>query len=233
MFPFLNVVDNIDNAIKELNNKDQEYFDSNKNIPLYNAKAFCYSPHEYLVLGCDNTEFHSHNFLMNITLSDDSEMSNIYEEIFCDPKDIEAVNTLSIIADVDYSLYGMDLLKSGTSLEGMTKEDVLYNDYKLFTVNDKNFAIGQFFTINFDDIEKELDGYVEVLDKVALANNYSLVALYVTDIIKNGSYVIYNSKSKNIIDTAYQNDISEGEFIENCLSRKKHVGPVIMQVLEN
>ena len=149
------------------------------------------------------------------------------------PKDIEAVNTLSIIADVDYSLYGMDLLKSGTSLEGMTKEDVLYNDYKLFTVNDKNFAIGQFFTINFDDIEKELDGYVEVLDKVALANNYSLVALYVTDIIKNGSYVIYNRKSKNIIDTAYQNDISEGEFIENCLSRKKHVVPVIMQVLEN
>jgi len=82
---------NIDNAIKELNNKDQEYFDSNKNIPLYNAKVFCYSPNEYLVLGCDNTEFHSHNFLMNITLSDDSEMSNIYEEIFCDPNNIEAV----------------------------------------------------------------------------------------------------------------------------------------------
>ena len=29
----------------------------------------------------------------------------------------------------------MNLLKSGTSLDGMSKEDVLYNDYKLFTVN--------------------------------------------------------------------------------------------------
>ena len=47
-------------------------------------------------------------------------------------------------------------MKSGTSLAGMSKEDVLYNDYKLFTVNDKNFAIGQFFTMNFDEIEKEI-----------------------------------------------------------------------------
>ena len=109
-------------------------------------------------------------------------------------KDKEAVKNLSEIAEVDYQEYGMNLLKSGTSLEGMTKEDVLYNDYKIFTVNEKNFAIGQFFTMNFDEIAKDIDAYIEVLNKVAEANNFVLVALYVTDIIKNGSYVIYNKK---------------------------------------
>ena len=148
-------------------------------------------------------------------------------------KDKEAVYELSEIAGVNYQEYGMELLKSGTSLEGMTKEDVLYNDYKLYTVNDKHFAIGQFFTMNFEEIEKEIDGYADVLDKVAEANNYTLVALYVTDIVKNGSYVIYNRKGANVIDLAYPGDVYEGYFIEGCVSRKKHIVPVIMEILEN
>ena len=147
--------------------------------------------------------------------------------------DERAVEELADIAGVDYFDYGMNLLKSGTSLDGMSKEDVLYNDYKVFAVNDRNFAIGQFFTMNFEEIEKELDEYVAVLDKVATANNYVLVALYVTDIINNGSYVIYNTKGKNIIESTYQKDIAEGTFIYGCVSRKKNIVPLIMEVLEN
>ena len=148
-------------------------------------------------------------------------------------KDKEALEELSKIAEVDYMTYGMDLLKSGTSLEGLSKEDVLYNDYKLFTVNDKTLGIGQFFTMNFNEIEKELDEYVNILDKVADGNNYTLVALYVTDIIKNGSYVIYNRRAQKIMDLAYQKEIKEGQFIEGCISRKKHVVPIIMQIVES
>lgn len=148
-------------------------------------------------------------------------------------KDVEAIKELANIAGVNYQSYGMELLKSGTSLEGMSKEDVLYNDYKLYTVNDKRFSIGQFFTMNFDEIERDIDAYVDVLDKVAEANNYNLVALYVTDIVKNGSYVMYNKKGANIIGLAYQADVYEGYFIEGCVSRKKHIVPVIMEILEN
>ncbi len=148
-------------------------------------------------------------------------------------KDIEAVTDLSNILNIDYKEYGLKLLKAGTSLEGMSKEDVLYNDYKLYTVNDKTFAIGQFFTMNFSDIEKELYLYVHVLDEVAEANNYVLVCLYVTDIIRNGSYILYNKKAKDYIDVIYQKDVEEGYFIEGCLSRKKHIVPEVMSVIEN
>lgn len=149
-------------------------------------------------------------------------------------KDIEAVEYLSTIASVDYKKYGMDLLKAGTSLEGMTKEDVLYNDFKIYTVDEKKFAIGQFFTMNFDEIEKDMDEYIHVLDEVSEANNYNLVALYVTDIIKNGSYIIFNNRGKDTMALAYGKDtIPEGEFIPGCVSRKKHVVPIIMPIFEN
>ena len=149
-------------------------------------------------------------------------------------RDAEAVKKLAIIAEVDYEEYGLNMLKAGTSLEGMSKEDVLYNDFKLYTVNEKTFAVGQFFTMNFSDIQKDIDKYIEVLDKVSEANNYSLTALYVTDIIKNGSYVLYNTKGKDVIDLMYeQPDVYEGYFVPNCVSRKKHVVPLIMEIFEN
>ena len=149
-------------------------------------------------------------------------------------KDIVAVQELSVIAEVDYVDYGMTMLKAGTSLEGMTKEDVIYNDFKLYTVGDKTFAIGQFFTMNFEEIEREIDEYINVLDKVSEANNYNLAALYVTDIIKNGSYIIFNTKGKEILEVAYEKEETKpGMFIPNCVSRKKHVVPLIMEIMEN
>lgn len=150
------------------------------------------------------------------------------------PRDKEAIEELARIAEVDYQEYGMNMLKAGTSLEGMTKEDVLYNDFKLYTINEKTFAIGQFFTMNFDEMKKDLDAYVHTLDEVAEANNYDFVGLYVTDIIQNGSYVIFNTKGQEIVDVVYgQEALPEGYFVENCVSRKKHVVPLIMEVFEN
>jgi len=87
--------------------------------------------------------------------------------------------------------------------------------------------------MNFDDIKKDMDGYIKTLDEVSEANNYDFLALYVTDIIKNGSYVLYNTKAKDKIDLMYGKDISEGDFIEKCVSRKKNVIPLVMDVFES
>ncbi len=149
-------------------------------------------------------------------------------------RDHEAVKDLARLAEVDYEEYGMDMLKAGTSLEGMTKEDVLYNDFKLYTVSDNTFGVGQFFTMNFDEIKNDLDGYVHILDEISEANNYSFLALYVTDIIKNGSYVLYNTKAKDRVEAMYpESDVCEGFFVENCVSRKKNVIPLVMELFEN
>ena len=35
------------------------------------------------------------------------------------------------------------------------------------------------------------------------------------------------------MDIAYQDEVYEGYFIPGCVSRKKHIVPVIMDVIEN
>ena len=149
-------------------------------------------------------------------------------------RDKEAVKELAVIAGVNYEEYGMNMLKAGTSIEGMSKEDVLYNDFKLYTVGESTFGIGQFFTMNFEEIEKELDEYVRVLDEISEANNYDFLALYVTDIIKNGSYVLYNTKAQDKVEIIYNDlEVKEGFFVEGCVSRKKNVIPLVMDIFEN
>ena len=61
------------------------------------VEVFCYSPHEFLVLGNKYSykESNKHsNFLMNITMSEDSDMADLYEEIFCTEQDIEKIFNL-------------------------------------------------------------------------------------------------------------------------------------------
>ena len=148
--------------------------------------------------------------------------------------DKEAVEELARILRISYEEYGMMLLKAGTSLRGMSKEDVLYNDFKLYTVNDKTFGIGQFITLNFDEIKSEIDDYVNILDKISEVNNFDFLALYVTDIINNGSFIIYNTKGRDKVKLMYNtNDVNEGMFIKGCISRKKNIIPLIMNIYEN
>ena len=72
-----------------------------------------------------------------------------------------------------------------------------------------------------------MNKYLDTLDEVAEANNYSLVALYITDIIENGSYVIYNRKAKDLMDLAYRKEMEEGTYLKDVVSRKKQVLPLV------
>ena len=60
-----------------------------------------------------------------------------------------------------------------------------------------------------------------------------MLLLFVTDILKGGSYVIYNETAKRSLETAFNIDnIEQGYFIEECMSRKKQIIPKIMESLE-
>lgn len=148
--------------------------------------------------------------------------------------DVKAVKELATIINIDYERYGMELIAAGNSLENMSKEEILYNDFKVYNTKEHIFAIGQFFTKDYDEIKEELPEYIKVLDQVASANNYDLVTLYITDITKDGSYVLYNTKAKDTMDMIYGvDDLKEGVFIQGCMSRKQHIVPLMMEYFEN
>lgn len=143
--------------------------------------------------------------------------------------DEEAVVYLASLAGVDYREYGLDMLKAGSSLKGKSKEEVLYTDYKTYPVGEERIGLGQISTTNPDEILNEKEEYIELLNSVAEGNDYFFVALFITDIISNGSYVLYSSRAEDILRRVYKDEtLSQGAFLENVVSRKKQILPNIM-----
>ena len=144
-------------------------------------------------------------------------------------RDIEAVMELSRIAEVNYKDYGLSMLKAGSSLEGKTKEEVIYTDYKIYPVGDKRIGLSQLSTTNPSEILNDKDSYIDLLNQVSKNNNFYFVAFFVTDVIQGGSYVLYSDKAYSILKNVYKrDDLEQGSFLEGVISRKKQILPSIM-----
>jgi manganese-dependent inorganic pyrophosphatase len=140
---------------------------------------------------------------------------------------------LSKTAEIDCEKYGMEMLKAGASLKGKSKEDVLFTDFKNFTIDNKKVGIGQITTFDIEEIEKEKQDYIDIINHTAKINDYHIVALFVTDIIKNGSYLYYNDEAKEIFELSFDIDnLEQGTYIDGCVSRKKQIIPNIINTLE-
>lgn len=148
--------------------------------------------------------------------------------------DRNVVKELSKIAGVDYEKYGMEMLKAGSSLEGLSIDEIVFYDYKEFQANDMGFGIGQILTLDYEEILNKKEEFVKFLDETCKVKGFKLMALFVTDIVNNGSYVIYSTNARQIMSLAYNiENIEEGEYLPNVISRKKQMVPNIMSELEN
>ena len=140
---------------------------------------------------------------------------------------------LAGIAKVDIDKYGLQMIKAASSIEGMSVKDLIKSDFKNYVVGNRNLGIGQVMTLDFDVINEKMDEYVQVLDEM-VDTNYNIVVIFITDIIKKGSYVIYNTKAKDIVEDAFGlKKTYEGVFIPKIVSRKKQILPSILSVIED
>ena len=83
--------------------------------------------------------------------------------------------------------------------------------------------------------DKEIPVYeFETLEKEGKNNGYSIIALFVTDIINEGSYIYYSEKSKDILSKAFDvEDMTEGYYLPGVISRKKQIIPNILKIIDN
>ncbi len=143
-----------------------------------------------------------------------------------------AVKALASICEEDYEAYGYEMLKAGSSVEGLEAEDIIYQDFKSYKVGNESLGISQVITMDFDSIKEHLQEYIDKLNEIA-KGDYSTVTLFITDIIKNGSYVLFNDDSKHIVEDSFGiSNLEQGTFIPDLVSRKKQMLPKIMESLE-
>ena len=144
--------------------------------------------------------------------------------------DKEAVLALSDIANVDYEKFGIDMFKAGTSLEGRTREEVINTDIKSFNYDDDmRYAVSQIFTLDIDQVMKDIDGYINLIEEMKNKGGYKFIVVAITDILKNGSYFIFTDSGKEIMKVGYaMPNIEQGMYIDGQVSRKKQIVPALI-----
>ena len=139
--------------------------------------------------------------------------------------DKTAATELAKIADVNIDEYGYKMFKAASSIEGISVNDLINQDMKSYSVGNYQFGISQVMTMDFNEIEKNIDEYINKLDEIK-NDKYLCVVLFITDVYKNGSYVLYNRDAFDL------NEVFEGVYIDDLVSRKKQMLPALLEVIQ-
>ncbi|MBQ6632081.1 MAG: manganese-dependent inorganic pyrophosphatase [Romboutsia sp.] len=139
-----------------------------------------------------------------------------------------ACEELSKIAEVDMESYAMEMFKAGTSLDEYSIEEIVNMDFKEFDMSGKRVGIGQVFTLDIDSILAKKDEFLSYIN----STEYDMLVLAITDIIKEGSYLLYKAEDK-VISEAFAVDASQGVFSEGVVSRKKQLVPNLTNAIKN
>lgn len=146
--------------------------------------------------------------------------------------DVEVARKLAAIANLDIQEYGMAMLKAGSSIAGMSISEIVEQDFKTFKIGETSIGIGQVMTLDFEEIAKEMPKYIAHLDEMCVKNNYKLAVLFVTDAVKNGSYLLYSTGSEAVVAEAYKiKEAVEGTYLPDMVSRKKQMYPALAAVI--
>lgn len=168
--------------------------------------------------------------LMSAIISD----TVLFKSPTCTQTDKDAVEYLSKIAGVDYKEYGMAMLKAGADIGDMTPAQIVKNDSKEFQIGNYPMLISQLSVMDTDQVMAMKDEILSEMERVCTAEGYAMSIVIVTDIIKEGSYLLFSGEPKNLIGEAFKQDASQSVmYLEGVMSRKKQIIPPLSEAVKN
>ncbi len=140
-------------------------------------------------------------------------------------EDKAAAKALAAKAGVtDMQALGMEMFKVKSAVDGVPAEDLLFRDYKDFDMNGKKVGVGQLEVIDIsllDNVKNDLRAAV----RKAKSDGRHTVFLLLTDIMKEGSELIYMTDDPAIVEKTFGVKGSDGVWLPKVMSRKKDVVP--------
>ncbi len=138
----------------------------------------------------------------------------------------EKLAEIAGISDIDE--YANLMFKEGSSLQGKTVKEIFYQDFKEYSIGKYNIGLSQVFTLDIEKISELEESLISYMKQLCSDKGYHLLMLFVTDIINQGSEVLFAGEAKELVAIAFDVDIHENRvYLPGVVSRKKQVLPFI------
>ena len=152
----------------------------------------------------------------------------------CTKIDEKAAKKLSKIAGIDMEQMAGEMFKAGSNLQGKTADEICFQDFKQFMVNDTVFGVGQINSMNKEELAEIREIIEPHLPKVLEEQNLQMIYFMLTDILDESTELICcgNNAKEYIIDAF---DLKEGTdkiILKGVVSRKKQLIPTLVGALQ-
>jgi|LGOV01.1.fsa_nt_gb manganese-dependent inorganic pyrophosphatase len=138
---------------------------------------------------------------------------------------------LKEIVKIDVDEFATNMFKKGTTLVGQSTEQIFNKDFKEFRLYGEKVGIAQVFTLDVEEVFDRKEEFTQYIHQIFTQRNHYLTLLLITDIIKEGSYLLYESKNNQLLSVALERKINQGDYVDKLVSRKKQVLPKIMEAI--
>ena len=145
-------------------------------------------------------------------------------------KDVKAVEELAKLANVDYRVYGLDMLKAGTDLSDYSTEELINIDAKCVDMNGNKVKIAQVNTVDIESVFENQTELEAVINNTISNENLDLFVFAATDIVNSNSEALVLGKRADIVEKAYNVKLENNRaFLPGVVSRKKQMLPIMQE----
>jgi manganese-dependent inorganic pyrophosphatase len=139
---------------------------------------------------------------------------------------------LAEIAGVDIQAYAKELLHASINLEDKSAAELIAADFKEFVISGKKLGVSQMMSLDCSEIDARERELVDELERLRVANSYTLAVLLVLNPLGKGQERILLRGETWIVEKAFNVKVENDTCtVHRVMSRKKDFIPAIGQVL--
>ena len=158
----------------------------------------------------------------------------IFRSPTCTETDKKAAYALAQIAGIEPESYAAEMFAAGSNLSAKTPEEIFYQDFKKFVVNDVSFGVGQINSMTQKDLEDVRERMIPYMAKALTAHSIPMLLFMLTDILQGTTELLCagNGAKELALEAFHLKDDTDQIILENTVSRKKQLIPALMQAIQ-
>ena len=143
----------------------------------------------------------------------------------CTLRDVKTAERMARIANVSLDELGKAIFSA--SIDGKTAKELLFTDYKEFHIAGHDLAVAQITCVESDRMLERKEEFLEVMRREADAKELSMMVLMVTDVLLEGSHIIYLGDEDTVRQAFNVQPKENTAFLPRVMSRKKQIIPML------
>lgn len=158
----------------------------------------------------------------------------IFRSPTCTETDKKAAYALAQIAGIEPESYAAEMFAAGSNLSAKTPEEIFYQDFKKFVVNDVSFGVGQINSMTQKDLEDVRERMIPYMAKALTVHSIPMLFFMLTDILQGTTELLCagNGAKELALEAFHLKDDTDQIILENTVSRKKQLIPALMQAIQ-